>query len=977
MKKLLSLILIATLCIMTGNAADPLINVAKGKKVIVSSLYNETVYPAKHLTDGNPSSGWASIDSAVGWAIVDLGMPYPISRIELATRLDMDDPRPNRNFNIEGSNSRDFKKCEILAKQGGTPVPFQGTFVAEFEEPKTYRYIRYRKLEAGLAFMNELRIFTYESEMPVPNVEVDFGEITEKNCSEAYQVLYYLGMIKEINPEELDKKVTGREFETFYAKLFKADTVSPESETVSTVFAAKKFLDKMGYAQYAKNLGKNGYMDLTQRLRLAKNISYVSEMTWAELYILTYNALLTNIYEPNTINVTDDTVIYKDAGKTLLESLFDLRYTDGVVNATHFSSLYGERLSEGYIQIGDTKYLNDKKYYSDYLGYSVRAFHDTDTDIQTLKFAIVKEDNSEIRLTDEEFKSFDAKNLKVTYGDKKKYIKLEDDVRILKNNSLVTDINDNIFTSVLDTELVFIDSDKNEIMDVVMINEITDSVIRSVSPTEGYKLSMAADFADVIYPEDTFVEFYLDGKEVDYDDIKECAVSVIGGNGAYRIYASSKKGESKVTGTQENQVLLDYDKAFGFSKSAPYAESDLYDMMGSRGMVYYNIRDKIVYIDFEDDFRYAYITAMAKTEEIDPTVKVKIFNEKGKFATVDVDEDAVIDGVRPADIKAALEAALYDNGVIKPQVIKYKININRELTEIETLAANTANKENELTETVHSGNYFYYRDGVFMGSYSYERIIINDKTKVFYVPDDANDEESFSVGGMADFVQGGSYTAEMLGYDEDGIKGTGAMVFESKSGASSISDETNSLLVTGVSYGLSRKDEETIFIKGMLSGTEVSLPVADEKYVAKFKNYLSAGDVIRCNTKNGEIVGAYMVYDIEGRAPSTAMGTDSSAAGAIVPGGSGFAPINNNGVATTFGMCYAYGPIIEVEENLADVRCSANVRMPINTNSVGLVYIFDKAAGKAKIGTAADIMEQETVLARWHEGFTKEVIIYK
>ena len=118
---------------------DP--NVAKGKPAVASSVWG-TGFEAAKANDGDINTGWAAASGPPSFWLVDLGQPYTLSQIQLATRQDLDQPTTRQGFSVWLSNNADMSLGHVVAaRQGAVPLPHQGSFITRITDPTPYRYV--------------------------------------------------------------------------------------------------------------------------------------------------------------------------------------------------------------------------------------------------------------------------------------------------------------------------------------------------------------------------------------------------------------------------------------------------------------------------------------------------------------------------------------------------------------------------------------------------------------------------------------------------------------------------------------------------------------------------------------------------------------------------------------------------------------------------------------------------------------------
>jgi hypothetical protein len=133
------------------------INLAPRKNVYASGVESNS-YPPQNATDENPNTVFSSNKDGFFYWQVDLGQPYPLSRIEIVTRTDANLPWSRKNFEVWGSNKNDSSDLVVLGSQGDTPLPFRSTWNKTITDTKAYRYISVVGIGGPISFA-EVRVF--------------------------------------------------------------------------------------------------------------------------------------------------------------------------------------------------------------------------------------------------------------------------------------------------------------------------------------------------------------------------------------------------------------------------------------------------------------------------------------------------------------------------------------------------------------------------------------------------------------------------------------------------------------------------------------------------------------------------------------------------------------------------------------------------------------------------------------------------
>ncbi len=118
-------------------------NVALHKKAISNTSWSEA-YTAEKIVDGNIGTEWASKNqpNVFDYVIIDLEKAYQIKRIDVVMRQNVDNSVTRKSFDIQVSNTEDFKSYVLVGRQGLEPLPFASTWSRTFGGDEAYRYVR-------------------------------------------------------------------------------------------------------------------------------------------------------------------------------------------------------------------------------------------------------------------------------------------------------------------------------------------------------------------------------------------------------------------------------------------------------------------------------------------------------------------------------------------------------------------------------------------------------------------------------------------------------------------------------------------------------------------------------------------------------------------------------------------------------------------------------------------------------------------
>ena len=165
-----------------GDSLPSASNLALNSPATASSSFPSS-FAAEYGNDLNLSTKWASNTSESNpWWQVDLGQSYPVSKIELLARQDIDRDFERSNLRILASDDKSFRSYEILARQENTTFPAYGTWSSDIDNKNSFRCILVsRTNNKGYFSIAEFRVFEGKGN---PYVDVHYDkEFMETNNS--------------------------------------------------------------------------------------------------------------------------------------------------------------------------------------------------------------------------------------------------------------------------------------------------------------------------------------------------------------------------------------------------------------------------------------------------------------------------------------------------------------------------------------------------------------------------------------------------------------------------------------------------------------------------------------------------------------------------------------------------------------------------------------------------------------------------
>ncbi len=137
-------------------------NLALNSRSFATTIFNNsyTFYPNRAFDDDINTIWSSSGDDDSPTLGVDFYRSYPLSRVELIARQDLDQPSVRSNFEIRASNDHSFSTYDVIGKVGNKAFPYKGTWAINVSSTTPYRLIRVVKTSGKHFNIAELKVFT-------------------------------------------------------------------------------------------------------------------------------------------------------------------------------------------------------------------------------------------------------------------------------------------------------------------------------------------------------------------------------------------------------------------------------------------------------------------------------------------------------------------------------------------------------------------------------------------------------------------------------------------------------------------------------------------------------------------------------------------------------------------------------------------------------------------------------------------------
>ncbi len=556
---------------------------------------------------------------------------------------------------------------------------------------------------------------------------------------------------------------------------------NPDSP-IDAVAALKILVCALDYDFIADAKGgyPGGYIEAARDLGLSDGITIAGTADWRMAIIMIDNALNSSVSE---ISYTaDGKVTVGTGGETVLKKYYNLERFAGIVEGTNLTlRMEGKAYDETALKINGVVYTGFTITPGDgdkLLGKKVTFYYNEETD---RAFSVAEDEgsNKSVLVKDEDIAPGTTLTSFLYWNENDKEVKavIERDANIFYNGKIETSLRDaDLMPEEGSVELV--DNDRDGKYEVVVIKDYETYVAKTSS--FGVITSKYDNWTIDLNKSNDYI-LYRDGFDITSDYIGEwdilkvmptkdksagvIQVSRLNGEGTIDRLKKEKDYNVAVIDGVEYKISKTYQKAI--DEKNIFATEPL---KGSRVRFIYDENNELYGIDtsISESFQYGFLVAATGNTDgwgEDDKPRVKIFCIYGDMKVFNCKDNLKIDGAKlSGDIKSKF---LDGYGKFKPQLIRYKLNTNEEVTEID--------KWTDSTATSYNPDEFSLDYGLYTGSWTvnttFNTIQNNYKvspiknTHVFYVPADKRDDEGYMYYNMYGNLQYVSHATDIEIYD--------------------------------------------------------------------------------------------------------------------------------------------------------------------------------------------------------------------
>lgn len=498
--------------------------------------------------------------------------------------------------------------------------------------------------------------------------------------------------------------------------------------------------------------GIGGYITVAASKGILKNVDAKAgqDLAARDAAVMLCNALGTEMLQ--SVYNGNDTEYKTIDDETLLYKYRNMRRGRGVVEANQYASAGGNAVGENEVRIDGEYYLDPDGTAAELFGYAVEFWYTEDGGNDEMTVNVIWKDsrrNSEIVIDRDNFTQNEGRKIFYEERGRVKSKTIPAAALILYNGKTIYEYDNTVF-DFSRKEAVLLDNNNDGDIDAAIIREGVDRYVSKIDTENGIiydGLSKEEIHTDEDY--DRVRIFDEDKKETSFFSILESEVITVytsADGGLMDIYISRKQMTGKVEGKTESGTGEYYtvsgERYYLCAAFEKHMKSEI--VIGAAYDFYLSSRNEIVYIKADAGYlSYGYLLRSGLEEGSEDKAWCKILADDGAFYVYNLNEKAKVDGRLYKDAKKYTEA------LSAPQLIRYEINEEKELTVIDTQIRGDGETEDSLNSFGAKNQMAY--NTAFVG-FDGKIKMDTDKTLVFFCPGGGQSTDGWGVA-KADYLK--------------------------------------------------------------------------------------------------------------------------------------------------------------------------------------------------------------------------------
>ena len=750
--------------------------------------------------------------------------------------------------------------------------------------------------------------------------------------------------------------------------------------------AVKIMMHILGYELHAQKKGgyPEGYMLYARRLGLTGGISlsgdgYISRGEIAMLLVNSFDITVYSLIDNNT----------------LLNERLRLYTAEGRMTKNSRTTLNGEgSVQENIIAIEFEDYKTDR-IYDQFIGSHVVCYYEIENGDKKVKYIHSSKRNEVTSVSKEIITKVDGSTVTFRENGKARKITIPTDAYVIYNHFSYVNYPADVF-DITTGELKLLDNNRDGKIDVVFVNEYTNSLLKGVDTYNG-RLYTVGEVIEIDYDkkQDMVIDG-LSGKALKIEEVPTGKlVSIFKNNesGNKTVYINHGVAEGIIEEMTEDTVLI------GGKEYKCSIIPSLKEKLGTNVKLYLDYAGVAVMID--DSYRtvvnYGYILDAENGWGRNNQPQLQIMTQEGKVVTYETPKKVTLDGVKIESkelITSLQNRTINDPNPVDPSIYAGNETLEKKLQwdkpdyytdGLSMLIAYTLNSEGQINEidtpycdsSKEDGNSVKlsgrYPNGVYQGVMNYRtatRIFmgafgVENDAKIFFIPETLDARKEYSDDLTYDFgvKQAAAYlkndtnypqgTVSMIeAYNFNDLNVSDVLVFYSKvpeETVESVDDEVSKnytpIIIERIVNAVMPNGDWGMRLTGTGNSGKITLTMTETFYNRR-KDKLKVGNVIAYDSVGGQLTTVKLLHspDVaiakQYTMPSTAWGyrepSDATAFGQVVNCDNDFILLR--------GPRGGDGEICELLYELS------------------YVYIYNKENEEVRIGSASDIRSYNDIL---------------
>lgn len=730
----------------------------------------------------------------------------------------------------------------------------------------------------------------------------------------------------------------------------------------------KLLIDLLGYKNAVSVMGSgtDGYVQMIYTLDLDKGVDCKLDqgLSVGEGARILYNALQVEMLMKQPNGNRNELV----QTKTLLDTYKDIYRIEGKVLQNAYTGLNSPQgAGQGFITIGDQRYLNKHDEYNRFLGRTVTAYYREEADGESIVYIREKGDVKEITVNAEQIIAEESNREKMVYEDedsgRKKTAKIAASADVIYNEKANADLDLKYFYPECG-EIRAVDSDNNGVYDIIFITAYDLFFVSHVSEDSGkiYNRYIGEGFLPSIELDlnnDVVEIFDSDGEEMEFSDISPDKIALIAhsetGDTPYcRIVLSDRISKGKLQSVSGEQIMINNTELEQSKVFLRAVENEIVKGLqaGKEYTLYIDAFGKVA--GYELDYsgvHYGYLKIVYKTDG-EEEVYAKIFDESGEWKLLNVEKSVLLDGIKRTEDEfltyMAPNSFVRYTATSKMKLISIEnaVLLSEDDDENSGLIQSDIFRKATLSST--SNNNKYYSNNK---SFSNE-FFMEDDTVIFLIPTGSSASDfDFLITDRSYLVSERRYDMTVYDMDEYMFSRIYTMYYDSSSAAgleSILGHDDCCMIVSSVGEGYTNGDVVSV-VFGYMKGQKWSYTSSEANTFTGLKK----GDIIRTKYDDSGKLSKYIMVHRLGTEDITTNVDD----------------VNN--------AIYITGNVVSVDYANKRVRIrEGKDRTLIIPESIGIT-VYKKDREEIRMGTLQDVDEGDYLVFRMRSSVPKEIFVIK